>query len=365
MKKIFILVLIIVLSQSCGSMEKKDSHTVKAIFSADNRGELDPCGCRIPTGGLPRKAGYIRAMENMYDHVLKLEGGNWLFPAFNAPGTAPAKWKGAADLQALAYADLKYDVINVGHTDLSFGLSYLDSLEKALKLPLISTNITDEDGNPVFAPYKILRINNVNIAVMGVTHLLGEHAAYVRLSKIDDSIRKQLPKIRKQADMIILLADVPDIVMEDIAKSFQEIDFIMNSRLRIRTQMPRKSSGNALYVALGNEGQNLGILNISKTDNSSKITDVSTPYQRLHFIETRLNEYKNRAGETPLHEYYKDNPGLLNTIKRYESEFVRQQGIFDTTSNKMYWEMKALDPDVVSDRKWDDAVAKFLADQGN
>jgi len=363
MKKIFILSLILFLSLSCGSVESKDNETVKVIFSGNNRGEVDPCGCRIPTGGLPRKAGYIRAMEKMQDHVIKLEGGNWLFPAFNAPGTAPHKWKGAADLQALAYADLKYQVINVGHTDLSFGLSYLDSLEKTLKLPLISTNITDKDGNLIFSPYKIIQINDINIAVMGVTHLLGEHAAVVRLNKIDESIRKQLPKIRKQADLIILLADVPDIVMEEIAKSFHEIDFIMNSRIRSRVQIPRQTGGNALYVSIGNEGQYLGILNIVKADNTSKIADVSTPYQRLYFAGSRLKEYKNRAGNTSLEEYYKDNPGLLNTIKRYESELVRQQAAIDSTNNKMYWQMKALDPDVISDSYWEEAVNNFFAGQ--
>lgn len=363
MKKKLIILLILFLSISCGNIENNDDNTVKVIFSADNRGELDPCGCRIPTGGLPRKAGYIRAMEKMHDHILKIEGGNWLFPVFNAPGTAPDEWKGAADLQALAYAELKYDVINVGHTDLSFGLSYLDSLEKTLKIPLISTNITDKDGNLIFSPYKIIQINDINIAFMGVTHLLGEHAALVRLNKIDESIRKQLPKIRKQADLIILLADVPDMVMEDIAKSFHEIDFIMNSRLRTRIQIPRRTGGNALFVSLGNEGQYLGILTIDKADKSSKIEDVSTPYQRMYFIQTRLNEYKNRAGNMSLDEYYKDNPGLLNTIKRYESEIIRQQTVIDTTVNKMYWQMKALDPDVVSDSRWEEAVTKYLAGQ--
>lgn len=362
MKKIALILLCIGGILSCGDNASTHNNTVRIVVSGNNRAALEPCGCRIPAGGLARKAGFIRSMEKGSDTVVKLESGNWLFPAYNQPENAPESWKKHADFQARAYQEMKYDVINVGYTDLSYGYDYLLRQKNDLDLPFISANLMNEKGELVFRPFYILKKSNLRIAVIGVIQLLDNQAARFPAVKPEDAIRKQLPKIRKEADLILVLADMSVDQTEALGETIPEIDFIINSRFKGRTQLPRQTGGKAAYTYLGPEGQYLGVLDVVFRSPNDPIKDLSAAFHRLDFSQSRLDEYRARAGDTPVESYYRDTPGLLRTIQRYEKEVARQQTIIDTTQNYMHWSMRILDGDVYSHPEWEKAVNQLLLD---
>ncbi|HBY19322.1 MAG TPA: hypothetical protein DEH00_09170, partial [Candidatus Marinimicrobia bacterium] len=176
----------------------------------------------------------------------------------------------------------------------------------------------------------------------------------------EDAIRKQLPKLRKEADFILLLADMPVEKTEALGEAIPEIDFIVNTRHKGWTQLPRQTGGKAVFTYLGPEGQYLGILDVVFKSPGQPIRDMSSAYHRLDFSKSRLDEYRKRAGDIPVETYYQDNPGLLRTIRVYEKEVERQQSILDTTQNYFLWSMRHLDGDVYSSPEWEKAVNDVL-----
>ncbi|KUK93824.1 MAG: Conserved uncharacterized protein [Marinimicrobia bacterium 46_43] len=358
MKKLIFLLIIFGGIISCTNNPSSKENTVKIIISGNSRAELEPCGCRIPAGGLPRRMGFIYSMEKSGENILKLEAGNWLFPSYNFP--APDAWKKTSDLLAEAYGEAQFDAIHVGISDLAYGFEYLLDLQKKYHLPLLSTNLLNDSGDGVFRPFYLFTVDGFRLAVLGVTYLTDDQASRFKALHPEDAIRKQLPKLRKEADFILLLADMPVEKTEALGEAIPEIDFIVNTRHKGWTQLPRQTGGKAVFTYLGPEGQYLGILDVVFKSPGQPIRDMSSAYHRLDFSKSRLDEYRKRAGDIPVETYYQDNPGLLRTIRVYEKEVERQQSILDTTQNYFLWSMRHLDGDVYSSPEWEKAVNDVL-----
>ncbi|BFN37058.1 hypothetical protein [Fidelibacter multiformis] len=358
MKKLILLLLIFSGILSCTNNSSSRENTVKIIISGNSRAELEPCGCRIPAGGLPRRMGFIHSMEKSDENILKLEAGNWLFPAYNYP--APDTWKHTSDLLAEAYGEAEFDAIHIGVSDLAYGFEYLLDLQKKYHLPLLSTNLLNDAGEGVFRPFYLFHVKGFRLAVLGVTYLTDDQASRFKAMNPEEAIRKQLPKLRKEADLILLLADMPLEKTEALGEAIPEIDFIVNSRHKGRTQLPRQTGGKAAFTYLGPDGQYLGILDVVFKSPGQPLRDVSSTFHRLDFSKGRLDEYRKRAGDTPVETYFQDNPGLLRTIRVYEKEVERQQSILDTTRNYFIWSMRHLDGDVYSPPEWEKAVNEVL-----
>ncbi|KUK55528.1 MAG: Conserved uncharacterized protein [Marinimicrobia bacterium 46_47] len=358
MKKLIFLLIIFGGIISCTNNPSSKENTVKIIISGNSRAELEPCGCRIPAGGLPRRMGFIYSMEKSGENILKLEAGNWLFPSYNFP--APDAWKKTSDLLAEAYGEAQFDAIHIGISDLAYGFEYLLDLQKKYHLPLLSTNLLNDSGDGVFRPFYLFTVDGFRLAVLGVTYLTDDQASRFKTLHPEDAIRKQLPKLRKEADFILLLADMPVEKTEALGEAIPEIDFIVNTRHKGWTQLPRQTGGKAVFTYLGPEGQYLGILDVVFKSPGQPIRDMSSAYHRLDFSKSRLEEYRKRAGDIPVETYYQDNPGLLRTIRVYEKEVERQQSILDTTQNYFLWSMRHLDGDVYSSPEWEKAVNDVL-----
>ncbi|MCD6233874.1 MAG: hypothetical protein DRP86_07680 [Candidatus Neomarinimicrobiota bacterium] len=360
MKKMILVLVLFSGILSCTHHSSSANDSVKIVVTGNSRAKLEPCGCRIPAGGLPRRMGFIYSMEKGWSDFMKIEAGNWLFPAYNAPETAPQSWKQKSGLLAKAYGEAHYDAINVGFTDLSHGYEYLLELQKENKLPFLSTNLLNETGETLFKPFYLFNQKGLRIAVMGVTYLTDDQASRFKSLTPEDAIRKQLPKLRNEADLILILADMPLDKTEELGETIPEIDFIVNSRHKGRTQLPRQTGGKAVYTYLGPDGQYVGILKVVFNAPGQPVRDISGAYHRLDFSKGRLAEYRERAGDTPVETYYKDNPGLLRTIRVYEKEVERQQSILDTTQNYFIWSMRHLDSGVYSHPEWEKAVNEVL-----
>ncbi|MDD3806668.1 MAG: hypothetical protein PHE86_01355 [Candidatus Marinimicrobia bacterium] len=360
MKKHHVIFMILLGLLSCAKSSSYDDDLTRFIISGNSRAALEPCGCRIPAGGLPRRVGFIYSMEKGMDEIIKLEAGNWLFPAYNPPETVPESWKEQANLLAEAYKMIDFDAINVGFTDLSLGYEYLNTLKKEYHLPLLSTNLINKEGELIFNPYYVIKQKNLRTAVFGVTHLTDDQALRFPALKPSEAIRKQLPKVRNQVDLILVLADLSVEDTEALGKAIPEIDFIINSRHKAWTQLPKKTEGKAMYTYLGPEGQYLGILDVIFRDPQKPIHDLSAVFHRYDFSKERLEEYRTRAGETPVDVYYQDNPGLLRTLRVYEKEIEKQKTMIDTTQNYMHWTMRLLDNSVYTHPEWEGKVNSFL-----
>ena len=121
------LLLIFVLSVAL-LMRIQRPNTITFVFTGDTQGYLVPCGCKVtPSGGLPRRAGYINKMRQD-------RPGDWIVPvevtgAFSDRG--PGKDLLNREMARFLF-QRGYGVVGLSLLDLSMGKEYIEGLGQKL-----------------------------------------------------------------------------------------------------------------------------------------------------------------------------------------------------------------------------------------
>lgn len=331
MKK-FILILFIISTFALGA-------ELHISFTGNNRGLLTPCGCKIPSGGWARKS---TAISNMPGSSLHIGAGNHFFHHTPMPKEDQIFEQKKAALQAELFSELKYDVINAGQFDLCYGLNVLRSLQNHYSLPIISANILDMEGNPAFPPYRVIHSQGIDIMFVGICSLSDGFNF-----RIKDPLLalKELHQdnLFNDADLVILLADAPAVILSDFVKENSGIDIIVCAKEHAFTGLPLHYKKTAL-TQLGSQGKYIANLYLNFDSNPAEWKDIS-PYR--HSIRASENALKSETDQRK--KYLKQ---LKRSKKMLKSEIKNN-------SHYYQWDMLLLDTSVKDDPGIKKRVDKF------
>ena len=223
-------------------------------FTAGVRGRLVPCGCFSgQMGGLTRIATLFR--ESATGDVLRFDAGDAI--------------EDVADFQRIehvailkAFAELKYDAANVGHREAQLSLAQLRELRSQSPVPIISANLLDAaTRQPVFETHRILK-TPARIAVVGVVDPRGMDGAPgdgLVIEKMETALSNLLPKLKTEADFIVLLAFTDEQTLHALAREFYELDVILGGNVsQPAQQLERENRSVILYTA--NQSRAVGTL---------------------------------------------------------------------------------------------------------
>lgn len=103
---------------------------------------------------------------------------------------------------------MNYDALNIADGELSLGDEFFAKVSSEAKVPLVSANLS---GRPGVIPYLLRKVGGLTVAITGVTagNLLPasqNKLAGVANSSPADVLKKLIPTLRKQADIVILLS---------------------------------------------------------------------------------------------------------------------------------------------------------------
>lgn len=151
------------------------------LLNASRGSKLEACGCRGHNmGGIDKEGTMIEGFRKVTPAVLALEGGG----VFREFMNASLKLQSYYLLRGLSM--MRYDVVNVGYTELAQGLERVRQLGEEFALPLISANIIDRTtSEPVFAAYKSFELTRRDGKKAGVT-VVGVTAPNAKLSHAND-----------------------------------------------------------------------------------------------------------------------------------------------------------------------------------
>ena len=147
-----------------------DGSNLTVLYSGNRQGEFEPCGCRDKNaGGIDREAKFIADLRASGATVHAFDVGGLVYS-----GTAANVNEVAIDHYYRILAEIDYTAINVGFAAFKLGVDKLKDLARNAKAPLVSANIVDGDGNPVFPTYRKFTVkdakgDDIVIGVTGVT----------------------------------------------------------------------------------------------------------------------------------------------------------------------------------------------------
>ncbi len=173
-----------------------------------------------------------------------------------------------------------YDAMCPGDREIAFGVKKLIAEAKQDKLPLVAANLVYASSKkPVFPPFVLLKKSGLKVAVFGV---LGSDLALTTPSGDPDSVKildpvataKDLvPKLRKQADVVVMLAHTSYFPAQKIAQEAQGIDVVIVGHAPGQGDVPPSTAG-PVYARSGQKGQSVAKTTVD-LDDSRKITNLA------------------------------------------------------------------------------------------
>jgi len=169
-----------------------------------------------------------------------------------------------------------YDAVNVGEKELAGGIAAFQELVSGSGLPITSASfVYRESGAPLFAPYLVKTYEaaggrNVKVAYVGINSLNSSFAKgagddrVVVLRDPVEAARAAVPAARKEADLVVLLANISLRDLSGLLGSVQGVDLVLASygtRLSIGGRLEEIGGVPVFYA--GHQGQRLGEVRIS------------------------------------------------------------------------------------------------------
>lgn len=251
-------------------------------FTCDVQGRLEPCGCFSGQhGGLTRLKTFLEAQPDLPS--LRVDVGDSM--------------GGTDDYDVIhyqyllrGYGKLEFDAINLGHREAQVSAAVLRLLAQESPVPLVSANLLDAgSGEPLLAPYRIVRRGASRIAVVGVVDpqgirdRLGEG---LRIEEMNVALAGILPELRERADLLVLLAFTDERNLRRLAQEFYEFSIILGGRVRQPAQSLVRENQSAIFYTT-NQARTVGTMKAEVQDAQRlSVTDA-----RVVLLEDRIPEH--------------------------------------------------------------------------
>lgn len=174
LRRVLVVIIPLILAVTLATAASAESGPFSFVLLAttDVHGHIYPTDYftgRYDSGGLAQIKTVVNEIRSQEPNVMLIDNGDAIR---GGNTTLPIYYQSLKDLphpMALAMNDLKYDAMALGNHEFNYGLDVLNKFRQSLAFPLLSANVLDRDGNPVFQPYMIKDFGAVQVGVIGLT----------------------------------------------------------------------------------------------------------------------------------------------------------------------------------------------------
>jgi 2',3'-cyclic-nucleotide 2'-phosphodiesterase (5'-nucleotidase family) len=248
-------------------------------------------------GGLSEKANSLRIISQKSGaRLIGVDAGNALF---RKKGHYLPETPQFINAEAIAeiYTLLGLDAVAVGPADLSGGLDLLRETGTN-GLSWVSANLFDGDGDAVFPAYISIRIDNLSIAIVGITGSSSIKSPDFIVRDAAAVLAELLPGLDHEFDLIIMLSAMSLAETNALIEKHPQIDIAVaadNGKANIAPFL----SGTTLVTQTGNRGRYQGVLSIQW--NGGPLGESSTSVlpdlrKRLQSTTAQLDRLLTKSG---------------------------------------------------------------------
>lgn len=362
MNSVFIVTVISLISliSTCKEETKFSPVEFSLIFTANVNGEVEPCGCKSgPSGGLARKADYINNLRSEGKQIIILDSGDLFFQKEYLHDSTRNEMAAKASLIIDAFNEMNTIALNIGDDDFILGLDYLLSLRDRAKFSFISSNIYSADYDKlIFDEYVIWEQNGFKVGIIGLSW---DGANYPESVVVQDpyiSAIKVISKIRDKVDMIIALTHMPLKVEIAIADSLSEVDLFIGGHDGKSMIRPKLINDHGIYKA-GNEGENLGIIELKLTDRRKEINEITAKLLNLKRVDVNLARLEENLRGKTREKIYEENKFDAAKLEELKAKKLKITATIRSYSNTASFSLLKLSSEYSSDEKIESYVNNF------
>jgi 2',3'-cyclic-nucleotide 2'-phosphodiesterase (5'-nucleotidase family) len=228
-----------------------------------------------------------------------LDSGNALFKSPLAEGDPTARPR--AELLLTVMGQLGTAALAVGHRDLGLGPAFLKDKAAAAKVPLLSANLTDAGGKPLFPGSREVKVGTIRVGLVGVTtQTPAPGAKDLKAMPAAAAVKAELEKLKGKTDLRIVLAAMPYEEALALQKSLgPAVDFILQSHDSRMGGAPVKEGSTLL--GSGERGRNPVRLELrgifAKGGGFQDLGGVDRDRQMKAFLANQLQTAQKRLSE--------------------------------------------------------------------
>ena len=232
------------------------------VLTGEQNGYIEPCGC----AGLENMKGGLGRRHHL---LTELQGKGWPLAAFDVGGqihrTGPqSEVKFTSTVSALQ--TMQYSGVALGAKDLKLPTGDLVSLAADPKSAFVSANVglfgLDSGLTPKF------RVIKVGQRKIGVTSILGlEYQKQLNSTDLEfadpaKALREVLPKLKQQADFLILLSHATQAESEALAKAFPDFQAVVTADSKPVQPAEAKRIGETYFLEVGQKSMHVTVLGL-------------------------------------------------------------------------------------------------------
>jgi 2',3'-cyclic-nucleotide 2'-phosphodiesterase (5'-nucleotidase family) len=247
-------------------------------------------------GGLSKRVTLVDQLSHTTNAPLVIDSGNLFFKPGISEHTVSSAAQTKATIIAQTFLAGQNAVIAIGSNDLAAGPSFLKKLEKKHSFQFLSANLaTAGTDTPLFKPFTTKKTGDLHIAIIGLTGrpLPPSPSAPLSLLSWKKILPKLLERLRTQADMIVLLSNLPPHENIKIAQNFDTINIIFQSGNTTKGNIPPYIINNTLVCQTTTRGRYQGVLEI-KWNESRKWQKHATAKMELNHIKAQLEQVNQK-----------------------------------------------------------------------
>ncbi len=224
------------------------------------RGDLTPCGCRIPRGGLPRRSQVIKSLEESGTPYLHLDLGDFTKEdEVSGEFVTGFLWK--------AFQAMNVHAVGVGPMELNAWPQF-EAFLKSGEIPVIASNVSiriDGETRPIGEQYRVFDRDGVRVAVfclMGDEEFAGVEPPD-GISFVFENPRAKaqslIPRMKKEADLVILMSQMSPAATDSFLLEVSGIDVALYGQRAVWRPQASKV-GDTIVNQTGMKGEYLGRL---------------------------------------------------------------------------------------------------------
>ncbi|OGJ85838.1 MAG: hypothetical protein A2268_01110 [Candidatus Raymondbacteria bacterium RifOxyA12_full_50_37] len=207
-----------------------------------------------------------------------------------------------------AMKPLNYSAVLVSTNEMALGLDFLLETNKKACLPLVSSNITDQLGKPVFTDLLQVGYKGLKVSILGLSdriQLTDADKGKVRIADPGETAEKVLKRITKTPKtLIILLSDLNEPVLNTILQKHSVIDLVICADLRSFSSDGRLVN-KSFVVSDTRETRNIQGLNFSITNSGMAgpktfSQQLGPEYEKKNSIDKIMEGYKTGLKDAKL-----------------------------------------------------------------
>lgn len=273
------------------------------IFSGEEFGNLEPCGCfEGQHGGISKRYSFIDLFKNQKNTILPVSLGD-------LPKGCNRQDEIKMEILYRAMGQMGYVLHNLGEKDIEINPQILSYLSQTSKVNFLSSNVEIVSSFPIKIDKSIITESYdfehpVKIAFLGIlskTFLSSYVSGYVNISDPIKALRPLVKQLRDKVNLIVLLSHASREESMEIAKCFPEIGLIITGHNMDEPKDTISYVNNSPVVSSGMNGKYIGIARYSinnKTANKG--------------LERKSVEV------VPLDDTYQDSKEMIALLKEYQ-----------------------------------------------